>query len=251
LDLQLIDGKKREKLFLELLDEKHGPFPESEHADSPDFLIAYPDHVLGIECTEIYSENEVNGIPLKQHESIKNRIVEKAKLIAIEQELPPIHVSIFFDGTIGKHREKNITSELLQTVKDNCPPEGQKVELGGIESSHLLSNELRRLLISNIPGPQIHHWHVVDSGWVQTNFSEQVQAKIDSKSEKLNNYLNQCDKCWLIIAAVGYGPSSFYEPSEEMLKHIYNSPFERVFFMEAFSKYIVELNVNNSARYLG
>lgn len=244
--MQLIDRRKREKLFLELLDEKYGPFPKPEHTDRPDFLISFSDHVLGIECTEIHTENKVNGIPLKQHESIKERIVEKAKQLAIKQKLSPVSVQVSFKGTIEKYREKKVPSELLRIIKDNYPPAGQQVEIRGLESSHLLPDEIRRLVITSILGK--HHWYVVDSGWAQTNFTAQLQAIIDSKTEKLTNYLKRCNKCWLIIAAVGHGPSSFYDPSKKMLEHIYSSPFKRVFFMEAFSKYITELKTNNSPK---
>ena len=78
--------------------------------------------------------------------------------------------------------------------------------------------------------------------FVVTNFSDQLQQTINKKAKRLKEYLKKCDRCWLVIIALGTDGSSFYEYSKDMEKHSYDSPFEKVFFMEAFNKDLRELN---------
>ncbi len=186
----------------------------------------------------------INGSPLRQHEAIKERIVEKAKQRVIETNLPPIHIGVFFNGFIEKHREETVTNALILAILKNYPiQQGQQIDIGGIESTFPLPNEIHCIMGSNIPGSKKHSWFAEETGFVDTEFSGQLQDIINSKAEKINNYLKRCNKCWLIIAALGFSASSFYEPSKEMLEYVYRAPFEKVFFIEAFSRYIVELKV--------
>jgi len=89
-----------------------------------------------------------------------------------------------------------------------------------------------------------HLWEFVEASFVVTDFSDQLQKKISRKAKRLKEYLKKCDRCWLVIAALGINGSSFYEYSENMKKASYDSLFEKVFFMEIFTKDLRELNCN-------
>ena len=86
----------------------------------------------------------------------------------------------------------------------------------------------------------------MEVGCAATNFSDQLQQIINSKTEKIATYLTKCDKCWLIVAALGVSPSNFYEIDEEMEQVCYESPFEKVSFMEAFSRTLKELKIKST-----
>lgn len=248
--MKLIDSKKREKLFYELLNERYGPFPEPEHADSPDFLIHFHNQTLGVECTEIYSREKTNGISLKQQEERKDRIIENAKQFVIKNNIPPIHITVMFSESIEKEREGILTIELIKAVINNYPAKGEMNDVEGWEDGgKVLPDEIKHIYIANIPGYKNHVWHFMEVWCPETDFTEQLQSEIDRKSEKVANYLKKCDECWLIVSALGFSRSTAFKPSKEMLEHIYNSPFERVFFVEAFSRDIVELKVNAISGY--
>jgi hypothetical protein len=86
-----------------------------------------------------------------------------------------------------------------------------------------------------------HHWSVPDSGWVQMDFIPELQRTINEKNRKHARYRQRCDECWLLIVASGGRPSGLFEPSAETKNHLYQSLFERTFFMEAFGGTLVEL----------
>jgi len=131
-----------------------------------------------------------------------------------------------------------LTNILFEIVKNNCPESGSQIDLD-FESG--IPDDFWAILIANIRGSKRHVWNSTEAGCVETSFCGQIQQIIDSKAKKISQYLTKCEKCWLIITALGVSGSNFYEIDEDMKKACYNSPFEKVFFMEAFSKTLQEL----------
>jgi hypothetical protein len=247
--MKLVDSKKREKLSFDTLSKQYGPFPEPEHTESPDFLIRFQNHVVGVEFTEIYSQEKINGTSLRQQEERKNRIVERAKQIAIENNLPPIHVSVMFSKPVEKHREEIVSLKLINAIVSKYPCKGQQITIDSFTDEDFgLPDEISFVLTANTLGYKNHLWHATEVWCAETDFTDQLQKEIDRKSKKYTNYLKKCDECWLVISALGFSRSTAFEPSTEMLEHIYNSPFKRVFFLEAASSYIVELKINTISK---
>lgn len=87
---------------------------------------------------------------------------------------------------------------------------------------------------------------MLNAGDVETDFHEHLQNIINRKSKKYSKYLKKCNKCWLVIAALGLRASSFYEFVDEMKNYQYDSPFEKVFFLEATKKVLRELKVRKN-----
>jgi len=145
-----------------------------------------------------------------------------------------------FTGNIQNSDEAFLTDTLFDIVKNNYPETGGQVDLD-YESG--IPDSFWTILMYNQPGSKRHVWTVEEVGDVETNFPEQLQQIIDSKAEKISQYLTKCDRCWLIIAALGISGSNFFEISEDMEQNCYKSPFEKVFFMEAFSETLKELKI--------
>ena len=231
----LAKNKKREEVIFGILRDRYCLSGEFIHGDSPDFIGSYNGNVLGVEITEIYSEQS-----LREHEIQKERIVNRARKKAVAAGLPPLKVHVIFTHDIQQGREADLTNLLFELVKNNCPEYGASVDLdwkNGIPSDFYV------ILIRSIPDSKNHFWDTAEAGCVDTNFSEQLQQRINSKSEKIQTYLTKCDKCWLIAAALGVSASNFFEVGEDMERVCYESSFEKVFFMEVFSKTVTELKV--------
>ncbi|MGA2915735.1 MAG: hypothetical protein ABSE89_06885 [Sedimentisphaerales bacterium] len=239
--MKFINTKQREKIHFELFQEKYGPFQSYKHIDSPDFLVSLNGEIIGIEFTEIYKEGKINGKILREDEAIKGGIVEWARKKAIEDNMPPLHVAIIYSGSIDKKQETPVKESLFQIVKNNCPKTGESITFDFEDN---IPDIFWSIIISNFKGAKSHIWHYTEASFVETNFSKQLQLIIDSKAEKISKYLMKCNKCWLVIVALGYNGSSFFEFSEEMENCDYKSPFEKVFFIKAFSKDFKELKLN-------
>jgi hypothetical protein len=241
-------NKEREAIYFQIFQKKYASFQKYKHTDNPDFLIFFDNETLGIEFTEIYKEEQVNGIKPRKNEAIKERIVYNACQKAIDFNLPPLRVSVLFSvhfsGTVKKERERIVTEELFNIVKDNCPTDGSNIEL---DFNNSIPDEFHAIRVYNIPGCKKHFWNYTEACFVYTSFSDQLQERISSKAEKLPEYLKHCNRCWLVIVALGLSGSSFYEFSDEMEKYSYKSPFEKVFFLDAFSVNLRELRLNNNS----
>jgi len=234
------NNTQREEVIFDIFRDKYG-LVGFYHRDNPDFSGFYDGGVLGIEITELYSDEKIYGKFLLEHEVTKGRIVNQARKKWRELGLPPLDVHVIFAGDIPNKKESDLTKSLFKIVSDNCPKLGDQVSLS-IDSD--LPEGFGAVLIYKRQGLRKHFWNYGEACDVETDFSEQLQIRINEKAKKLPKYLKSCDKCWLIIAALGVSPSSSYEFDEEMGKICYRSPFEKVFFIEVVSKTLKELNIN-------
>src|SRR6266536_1152581 len=83
-------------------------------------------------------------------------------------------------------------------------------------------------------------WSVASAGFVQEDFVAEMQVVIAKKDALIASY-QTCSEYWLLIAAEGNRASTFFCPSRTTLEHRYCSAFQRIFFLEAFTKKVSEL----------
>ncbi len=62
---------------------------------------------------------------------------------------------------------------------------------------------------------------------------DDMQKELDKKKAKYPKYRARCDRAWLLMVAANDKRSSFIELPAETLGHHFDSPFDRVFFMDA------------------
>jgi hypothetical protein len=235
-----------ERLVFDLFRQKLGLAGEfghnkgNERGDErkPDFTGYHEGKTLGIEITEINIPGKIDGRSLPELEVAKQRIVDRARDEAIKCGLPAVRVRVTFRRAIPKGKEAFLTETLFQMVSCHRPPLDHAVELDGKNG---LPNEFLRLGIRNCG--KKHDWAYIEAGVVQSEFSSRVQEIIDTKSDKIAQYLQHCRACWLIIAALGDRPSSFYEIGDQVRTTRYKSGFERVFFLNWAFGTVEELHV--------
>jgi len=85
-------------------------------------------------------------------------------------------------------------------------------------------------------------------GVITETFADRLQSVLDGKARRLPEYLKECARCWLIVAADWEFPASFFEFSDAMQQHAFESPFERVFFVEGFTSDVFELRIPQTGR---
>jgi hypothetical protein len=147
---------------------------------------------------------------------------------------------------ISKSDRRAITEGLVGLVSTNMPDVDGSAVLELWREPH---NPLRWVRIVRLYRPEVltmHHWANPDSGWVQFDFVDELQAAIDSKNARFDAYRFHCDECWLLIVASGSRPSGLFEPSEATLAQTYQSKFAKTVFMEAFSGSVRELKTTSA-----
>jgi hypothetical protein len=264
-------NRENEERIFEVFRKEYGQDSEFIHyagnepggEGRPDFIGEVSGETVGVEITEInipkkiypggLEEHEVAkwrivnpvyktyGKTVRENEVTKQRIVDRACEKAEDAGLPPLRVSVYFTGNLPRGREASLTERLCEIVQRCCPEPGQEVELSEEDG---LSNEFWMLAIRNLVGEHVeHHWDYIEAGGVETEFSSHLQEIIDTKSAKIPQYRQYCSMCWLIIAALGDRPSSFYQAGEQVRTARYESGFDKVFFLNLAFGSVVELSL--------
>jgi len=215
-----------------------------ESADGPDVLVVTSGHRTGIEVTEIHQQSSPEQGPRRIQESERWGIALSARQLAESSGIPIVDVSVLFNDSvrIQKADREAITSALVDLVRKNIPSMDTSVELAMWRENNPCLRSVLNVRIFRNEFLTRHYWSVLDSGWVQTDFVQEMQGAIDKKNALFEGYSQQCDECWLLVFAHGGRPSGSFQASQPTKAHLYRSAFARTFFLEAFSGRVVELN---------
>ena len=104
-----VDRKKEyERRCLEMFRSRSAILPEGEiiPGERPDFIVAGTQPLLGIEVTDLYPGQVVEGKPAQAQESERHMIVRRACEACAEAGVPPLMVAVHFieGATLSKPR---------------------------------------------------------------------------------------------------------------------------------------------------
>lgn len=83
--------------------------------------------------------------------------------------------------------------------------------------------------------------HVNNTGCCKEDPIEDLQACIDEKNNKFENYIKKCNDCYLLVVLVDSSKGSFCFYTDRLLKHKYISKFKEIFFYDAHEKQAYKL----------
>ena len=250
----MTDKKKTERQFLELVRRNVDDFPRGEpdleHKEKPDFLFCSRNPALGIEVTRIYQDAPDGAPSLQSQEREWDLIVQAAQRLAEDDSLPPLLVDVYFSKQqpLGKRDRSPTASALFWLIKKHGPSTEGHTTLENLgQLSPEFPNAVEALSIWNFRPLTSHLWQVGDAGIVSEEFAPKLQSAINGKHAKLPAYRKKCQECWLIVVADWRGPSGFFEISDKVSHHVFDSQFERVYFLEAFSGDVLRLQITSQA----
>ncbi len=84
--------------------------------------------------------------------------------------------------------------------------------------------------------------HVNNAGMVKQNPIDELQICIDKKNDKINSYSANCNKCYLLIYVPNAYNANYCSFDNLLLKHRFNSKFEKVFLYSEESDISFALN---------
>lgn len=252
-DKQRLQEQFHFNLFKRLCDQWRDGEEYHKDEQKPDFIITYPDKTLGIEHTEIFMD-KVRGqtVSPQQREGSLWRIVEDARIICKNEQIPPLEVKVWFsnefeDTRIIHKKAKLLSKQLAKFVKkesdkglsplthidepgDRIPGISQITIDPGILNSHMWLT--------------YHRWTKCAAGKRQTDFIAELQKCIDDKNKKYKEkYITNCSECWLLIVADRSNPAQNFDIdfSSKVAEHAYQSKFSKTFYLEVTHKRLVEL----------
>jgi len=241
------------KLFEELLRSKLREiltYTKLDHKEDPDFRITQSTSVLGIEHTQLFfiKTSGDHHTPAAE-DSFRKKIVQEAKKCCEEKGVPPLWVKIFFNDVSHLKSRKDKDS----LVNDIAKFVEQQWRCGKLSFRNELKikNRNREVFYMTIsPGVMNgkkwldeHLWQPHYASEVDTNFTYQLQETIHKKGEKYQDYLENCEECWLLIVVDRRNPAQRFgiEFDKNAQANRYQSKFARVFYMDTFERHLVEL----------
>lgn len=245
--------EQREKWYLSRFREAFPDFPKGEvqrgTPPAPDFLIkSDAGGTVGIEVTQLY-QSETSGSSRRMQESEQMGVVAAARRQAEEAGVTPVDVAVYFavHPPITKAARATVSSGIAKLVSKHLPMPEETVTLDN-RSHGEFPDCIAGIRISRFSALTRHHWSVPAAGYVQSDFVEELQARIAEKANRHRVYRRASERCWLLVVADGFGPASLFEASSATRSHMYESPFECTFFLEAFSARWFELRTRSAGQ---
>lgn len=240
---------QRELRYLSKFKDNFVDFPPGEvrcgRPPEPDVVIELSSgDIVGIEVTELYKD-EASGSSSKSRESEQNKVIRAARCQLEDDGVSPLDVAVYFDpdATMKKRDREALIRWLVDFVSEHLPTS---------EGNFTFNNTFDGSFPESVSGIRIsrffvlsrHHWSVPNAAYVQSNFVRGLQSRIAEKAVRYKSYKQVCERCWLLVVADGFEPSSLFDLNGSTLSQVYESPFERTFFLEAFSGRWFELHAS-------
>jgi len=174
--------------------------------------------------------------------------VALAEQKAMATGLPPLWVRLFFaQSTPLRSAERAALADaVVETIAANLPDVGETVELeyrGRLSAPH--PREVDQIIVCRRPERTVHSWRRADAAEITLDTRAEFQSAIEAKSKLLDQYLEKCDRCWLLLASEFMRPSQAIAPNEVTLAHCYQSNFERIYFLDRIERNVTRLRTRN------
>jgi|GEM_PF-6779758 len=231
--------KDLEKLHFDKFKKMTPDFPAGQiiHNDSPDFLIKQTeDMTLGIELCLIHlrpANNQSDKAPLQQQEGQIDKICRLAKDKFEANKYPNLNITLLATefSPLRKKRIPHKAEELANSLYQQLPSKANLESLDQFKLSQL-PEPFQNANIVILPENMKSRWQCSGAGFALLDCRKRIQEAIKEKTKKYHLYLKNCNRCWLLITTPTK-PSGFIHPDEKSREHIYNSPFERTYFLDS------------------
>lgn len=237
--------KQRERFLLEIfLQTQNLPIDITDEREAPDFLVNYEGRVVGIEVTELFVPPR-DGTTLQAHESLTNRIVQRAKADYQRRGCPPIHVSIGFAPRCDlRNTDRDKLSKALVDFLASRPLAQWERKHWKPDDSWQLPCEIGFVHALGVPDQEFVHWVVPRAGWVHSLTAALLQARIDQKASRIETYRSATSENWLLIVADRTKPSQLFDAGDQLIGCSIRSPFDRTYYFGYPEKPVLRLGID-------
>jgi hypothetical protein len=248
-----MNQKQRERYQLERFKAVFKDFPEGEIIDGaddgtePDFFVASPKALLGIELTELYRQAEANKPPMQAGERIRKQIVDRALNIFEKSGGPSLDVSVHFglNEDLRKDRVADLAAKLANVISAHLNHFGEYTHTwlqNPWTNKDVFPFEIDLISVMRIAGKTPSHWSCPESSCIP-EFSEiDIQKAIDKKEDRIASYRHREPQAIWLLVIRGLGMSSTFDLAAHATQHNYVFGFDRVFLFDWFSQTYVEMS---------
>ena len=242
------DKKARERHFLEEFATIYAAFPEGRIVDheSPDFLIEQGTNVIGIEIVDyVKGQNKGESVE-RRNEVLWQTIANDAKEKFEAKYNIPLLIHFLWNKryTLRQSEISPLADDAVSIIEKHVPTQlFESVRIGSDEPDNTLFEKVcHSITVWRVRNEKQSLWSLISSGWIEVQ-TEEIQYLLDSKNDKVEEYLQACDKVWLIIVADEQYISSNIDIPGAVANNVYKSAFEQVFIFDRISKSVFPLQL--------
>lgn len=244
-----IDHKKKdtERRYVNLFKARYAEFPEGEIEDHEplDFIVHSVSGTVGIEVENYYigtaQGKGSRGSPVQRETSERGKFAIKAKEEFEKLDSRKLDVIFYFlDSKLGA--DKSLAKTAAELIKKVAPQQAGSIE---IDWRTLKDTRLEDYLGTiRIRSAKQAQWQSRESLWLGTPIQE-LQNNIAAKEAKIDEYLKQSSRLWLLLVSDEAHLSSTADPPLDVTSHTFTTRFERVVMFWTASGRILQLRVNH------
>ena len=225
--------KKAERRVIAQLQALWPDVPSGEliEGERPDFSVATPDGLVGLEVTRFHRPREKGrALPAEQEELAWRtcRLLESSL-----SEVPPVHAHLHFNDLypLNKTLIPQLVAHLSATIASHlCQHPILSCDRIGHDNSEL-PHEVAFLHLTVVPGSTRTRCLPIGATFVPTLQPADIQAIINSKREKVVAYRQRCHCLVLAIEIHGFRLASIASLDSAVLSHRFDSPFDYAFVL--------------------
>lgn len=199
--------------------------------ESPDLVMAFGNHTIGVEVTEIQKSKEERA-----RRAPKDDIVRRAKQKYEASGRSPISVTFSFTQkadirSVNRSDMGLIIADLLGGIRIDSEYETVVLTEGELPSA--LKDCIREIRLWREEKRGI--WQCSEASWVAPLTPEVLQERVDAKKVCLSKYrMKGYDAYWLLICAHPTNPACRFEVARDFDPKLIESPFDRTFFYDGW-----------------
>jgi len=246
---QMSENKKiRERQFIEEFSKNYPEFPAGKIVDheSPDFLIEHDSKIIGVEIVD-YIRGQIKGESAeRRNEVLWQKVANEARKKFEAKFTDPLSVRFFWNPrhNLRQSEISQLADSAVEIIEKHVPVQlFENIRIGSDELEGILIGTACNLIsVWRARNEKKSLWSFVNAGFTEVRNNE-IQHLLDSKNDKVQEYLRSCDTVWLIIVADGRYISSNIDTTSASISHVYKTSFEKVFVYDRISKGVFPLRL--------
>jgi hypothetical protein len=218
--------KTRERMYLDAFLKATGWANEAavvEEGESPDFMVRVGTRVIGVEVTQVFSDQTTGGSGMREEETHHGRwLVELARDYYAEPDATPALVNIQFQpgyferirGRVPAEVREQVLRQLRQAAMSGVLLVQQTVEV-----RDELESLLAMLWVTALPASEAGYsrWRLLNDaiGFVCALSREHVEAIVAKKAARLVDYQRRVQEVVLLLVADSFQVSGMMRYESE------------------------------------
>jgi len=233
--------KARERFYYaqlrRALPELTDPAPE-EH-EPPDFVARLADRRVGVEFTAFHAPPADGERPSQEVGALRDRVVHMAEAFHAKAGGPALYVTVIFKEHVafGKRDVPALAEALAASILQQPVPHRLENLSMTMRFNDVPPAVGRVLLQGSVDGAD-KLWYASAGGWVMPVEPDHVRSVLHRKRPSESVARSHCDTLWLVIVHDLCVPSTPAELSQEAADTAYDSPSDRLYWLEPHDPFV-------------